>query len=155
MSVWFVVVFQLLSCVRLFVTPLTAVHQASLSFSVFHSLLKLMSIQLVMLSNHLILWCRVSFCVQSFPAWGSFPMSWLFPSGGQSIGASASESVPPMNIQDWFPLGFTGLISWQSKGLSRVFLNTTVQKHPIFSTQPSLWTTVTSIHDYWKNHSFD
>ena len=90
-----------------------------------------------------------SSCLQSFPP-GPFPTSQFFTSSGQSIGVSASASVLPMNIQDWFPLGFTGLISWQCKGLSRVFSNTTVQKHPIFSTQPSLWSTVTSIHDYWK-----
>ena len=72
-----------------------------------------------------------SSCPQSFPASGSFPMSRLFTSGGQSIGASASASVLPMNIQDWFPLGLTGLISLKSKGLSRVFFNTTVQKAPI------------------------
>ena len=70
-----------------------------------------------------------SSCLQYFPASGSFPMSQLFPSGGQSIGVSASASVLPMNTQDWFPLGWTGWISLQSKGLSRVFSNTTVQKH--------------------------
>ena len=70
-----------------------------------------------------------SSCLQSFPASGSFPVSQLFTSGGQSIGASASASVLPMNIQDWFPLGLTGLISLQSKGLSRVFSNTTIWKH--------------------------
>ena len=80
-----------------------------------------------------------SSCLQSFPASGSFLMSQLFESGGQSMGASASTSVLPMKIQDWFPLGLTGLISLQSKGLSRVFSNTTVQKHQFFSTQPSLW----------------
>ena len=80
-----------------------------------------------------------SSCLQSFPASGSFPMSWLFTSGGQSIGASASASVLPMNIQDSFPLGLTGLISWQSKRLSRVFSNTTVQKHQFFGSQPSLY----------------
>ena len=77
--------------------------------------------------------------LQSAPASGSFPMSQLFASGGQNIGASASASDLPMNIQDWFPLGLTGLISLQSKGLSRVFSNTTVQKHQFFSAQPSLW----------------
>ena len=76
---------------------------------------------------------------QSFPASGSFPMSQLFTSGGQSIGVSASTSVLPMNTQDWSPLGWTSWISLQSKGLSRVFSNTTVQKHQFFSTQPSLW----------------
>ena len=80
-----------------------------------------------------------SSCLRSFPAPRSFPMSWLFLSGGQSTGASASASVLPMNIQDWFPLGWTGLFSLLSKGLSRVFSNTTVQKHQFFSAQPSLW----------------
>ena len=74
-----------------------------------------------------------------FPASGSFLMSWLFTSGGQSIGASASASVFLMNIQDWFPLGLTVLISLRSKGLSRVFSNTTAQKHQYFGVQPSLW----------------
>ena len=78
-----------------------------------------------------------SSCLQSFPAWGSFLMSWLFASGSQSIGASASALS--MNIQDWFPLEFTGLISFLSKKLSRVFSNTTVQKHQFFGAQPSLW----------------
>ena len=77
-------------------------------------------------------------CFQSFPASGSFPMSQFFTSGGQSTEVSASASVLPMNIQDWFPLGGTGWISLQSKGLSRVFSNTTVQKHQFFSTQLSL-----------------
>ena len=77
--------------------------------------------------------------LQSFPASGSFPMSQFFTSDGQSIGVSASTSVLPMNIQDWFPLGVTGLISLQSKGLSRVFFNTTVQNHQFFGTQFSLY----------------
>ena len=80
-----------------------------------------------------------SSCLLSFPASGSFPVSRFFPSGGQAIGASASASVLPMNIQGWFSLGLTGLISLQSKGLSRVFSNTTVQKHQFFTTQSSLW----------------
>ena len=75
--------------------------------------------------------------LRSFPASGSFQMSQLFATGGQSIGVSASTSVFPMNIQYWFPLGWTGWISFQSKGLSRVFSNTTVQKHPFFSAQLS------------------
>ena len=92
-------------------------------------------------------WCHpsisssvVSFssCLQSFPASGSFPMSRFFLSGGQSIGVSASASVCPMNIQDWFPLGWIGWISLLSKGLSRVFSNTTVQKHQFFGAQLSL-----------------
>ena len=78
-----------------------------------------------------------SSCLQSFPASGSFLMSQLFTSGGKSIRASAS--VLPMNFQDWFPLGWTGWISLKSKGLSRVFFNTIVQKHQFFGTQPSLW----------------
>ena len=80
-----------------------------------------------------------SSCLQFFPASGSFLMSQFFASGGQSIGALASASVLPMNIQDWFPLGLTGWISLQTKGLSRVFFNTTVQKHQFFSAQLSLW----------------
>ena len=77
--------------------------------------------------------------LQSFPLPGSFPTSQFFASGGQSIGVSASTSVLPMNIQDWFPLGWNGWISLLSKGLSRVFSNTTVQKHQFFGAQPSLW----------------
>ena len=80
-------------------------------------------------------------CFQSFPASGSFPMSWFFVSGGQSTGASASSSVLPMNVQGWFPLGLTGLISLQSKGFSRVFSSTIISKHQFFGAQPSLWST--------------
>ena len=87
----------------------------------------------------------LSFCLQSFPASGAFPMSQFFTSGGQSIGVSASASVLPMNIQDWFPVGLTGWISLQSKQLSRVFSNTTVQKHQFFGTQPSFWS---NLHPY-------
>ena len=79
-----------------------------------------------------------SSCPQSLPASESFPMTWFFTSGGQNIGVSATVSVLPMNIQDWFPLGLTGWISLQSKGLSRVFSNITVQKHQFFGAQPSL-----------------
>ena len=102
------------------------------------SLLKLMSIESVMPSNHLILCRPLSSCLQSFPASESFPMSQFFTSDGHSIGASAS--VLSMNIQDWFPLGLTGLIFLQSRELSRVFSNTTVQKHQFFSAQLSLFT---------------
>ena len=102
-------------------------------------LLKLMSIELVMPSSHLILCHPLLSHLQSFPASGSFQMNHLFASGGQSIGASASASVLPKNIQGWFPLGLTGLITLQSKGLSRVFSNTTVRKHQFFGTEPSLW----------------
>ena len=88
--------------------------------------------------------------LQSFPASGSFPVSQFLTSDGQSIGVSASTSVLPMNIQDWFPLELTGGISLQSKGLSRVFSNTTVQKRQFFSTQLSLWSDSHIHNDYWK-----
>ena len=133
-SLFFLV--QSLSCVWLFGTPWTATCQASLSFTISRCLLKLMAIESVTPSNHLILCCPLT-CLQSFPASGSFPVSQLFASGGQSIGASAS--VLPMNIQDWFPLGLTGLISLLSKGLSSVFSSTTIWKRQFFSAQPSLW----------------
>jgi len=127
------------------VTPRTAAHQAPPSLTLSQSLLKFMSIGLMMLSNHLILISShlisalFSSCLQSFPASGSFPMSQLFTSGGWSIGASASASVLPKNIQDCLPLGLTGLISLQSRGLSRVFSSTTIRKHQFFGTHPSLW----------------
>ena len=89
--------------------------------------------------------------LQSLPASGSFQMSWLFTLGDHSIRASAS--VLPMNIQGWFPLGFIDLISLKSKGLSRVFSNTMVWKHQFFSFLYG--STLTCVHDYWKNHSFD
>ena len=125
---------QLPSSVWFFVTPWTAAHQAYLSLTISRSLPKFMSIELVMPSNHLVLCCAFS-CPQSFPASGSFPVSWLFPSGDQSVGASAS--VLPMNIRGWFPLRLTCLISLLSKGLARVFSSTTVRKHQFFSAQPS------------------
>ena len=128
---------QSLSSVQLFGNPWTAACQASLSITNSRSLLKLMSIQSVMPSNHL---CGpFLLCLQSFPASGSFQMSQLFTSGGQTIGVSASTSVLPLNTQDWSPLGWTGLISLQSKGLSRVLSNTTVQKPQFFGAQLSLW----------------
>ena len=94
-------------------------------------------------------------CLHSFPESGSFPMSWFFTSGDQSIRVSASASVLPMNIQDRFPLGWTRWISLQSKGLLRVFSNTTVQSINSFVLSFLYSPTLTSIHDYWKNHSFD
>ena len=116
-----------LSLVWLFVTPWTAACQASLSITNSRSLLKLMSIESVMPSNHLI-FCHPLLLLSSiFPSIRSFPMSLFFASDGKNIGVSASVLVLPMNIQNWFPLGLTGLISLQSKGLSRVFSNTTVQ----------------------------
>ena len=98
-----------------------------------------MSIESVMPCNHLILYTLFSFCPQSFPSPGSFPMSWQFAWGGQSIRASASASVLPMNISDWFPLELTDLIFLKSNGLSRVFSSTIIQKHQFFSAQFSLW----------------
>ena len=119
-----------------FETPWIAARQASLSITIPWRLPKLMSVGLVMmLSSHLIL---SSSCLQSFPASGSFAMRWLFAWSGQSIGASALASVLPMNIQGWFSLGLTGLISLQSKGFSRVFSSTTVHKPQFFSAQPFL-----------------
>ena len=121
-------------------------------------LLKLVSIELVMLSNHLIFFHPILLPPLIFPSIRIFHKSQFGTSGGQNIGASASASVLPMDIQYWVPLGWTGLISLQSKGLSRVFFNTTVQKHQIFGTQylsflysPAL----TLIHGYWKIHRFD
>ena len=125
---------QLLSRVWVFATPWITACQASLSITNSQSPPKPMSIKSVMPSSHLILF---SSCPQSFPASGSFPMSQLFATGGQSIGVSASL-VLPMNTQDWSLLGWTGWISLQSKGLSTVFSNTTVQKHQFFSSQVSL-----------------
>ena len=123
----------------LFVTPWTAACQVLLSITNSESLLKLMAIESVMpcQTSHPLL-PHFSSCPQSFPASGSFPMSWLFTSGGQSIGTSASASVLPMNIQDWFPLRWTGWIYLQSKGLSKVFSSTTIWKHHFFDTLPSL-----------------
>ena len=126
---------QSLSRVWLFANQWTAARQASLSITDSWSPPKPMSIESVMptiLSSAV----PFSFCPQSFPASVSFPMSQLFTSGGQSIGVSASASVLRMNTQDWSPLEWTGWISLQSKGLSRVFSNTTLQKHQFFSAQP-------------------
>ena len=127
---------QSLSRVWLFATPWTAARQASLAIT---NLLKLMSIESVMPFNHLILCCPLLLLPSIFLASGSFPMSQLFTSGSQRIDASASASILSMNIQDWFPWGLSGLISLPSKGLSRVFSNTTVQKHQFFGAQLSLW----------------
>ena len=134
---WFSSV-QLLSHVWLFVTPWTAAHQASLSITSSQSLFKLMSIKSVMASNHLSLYRPLLLLPSIFPSIRSFPVSQFLTSGGQSIGISPLVSVLPMNIQDWFPSGLTGLISLRSKELSRVFSNTTVQKHQFFSAQLSL-----------------
>ena len=129
---------QLLSRVGLFVTPWTEARQASLSITNSRSPPKPMSVESVMPSNHFILCHPLPLPPPFFPASGSFQMSQFFSSGGQSIGVSASTSVLPMNVQDWFPLGWIGWISLHSKGLSRVFSNTTVEKHQFFSAQLSL-----------------
>ena len=109
-------------------------------------------------------WCQLtisssvipySSCLQSFPTSGSFQMSQLFTSGGQNIGVSASTSVLPMNTQDWSPLGWASWIFLQSKGLSRIFSNTTVQNIDSSVLSFLYSPTLTSIHDHWKNHSLD
>ena len=150
-------VLQSLSHVRLFAIPWTAACQASLSPSP--------SPRACSNPCPLYQWCHptiwssvvpFSSCLQSFPASGSFLMSrCLFASGGQSVGALVSVSVLLMNTQDWSPLGWTGWTSLHPKGLSGVFSNTTVQKHQFFSLQFLHSPTVTSIHDYWQNHSLD
>ena len=123
----------------------------SLSFTISWYSLRLTSIESVM--HPATSFSVTSFsCPQSFPASGSFPVSQLFASGGGSTGVSAS--VFPVNIQGWFPLGLTGLISLQSKALSRVFI-TSFQKHQFFSRQPSLWSNSPICTWHWKNHSLD
>ena len=149
------VVVQLLVCVSDSATPWTVAHRASLSFTISLSLLKLMSVEPVMPSNRLILCLPFSSCPQSFPASGSFPVSQLFISCDQSTGALASAPVLPVNIQGWYSLGLAGLISLQSKGLSRVFSNSTVKKHQFFRAQLSSQSN-SHIHTcHRKNHSFD
>ena len=125
-------------------TPQTPARQAALSSTISRSLL--MSIELVKPSNHLISCCPFSFCLQSFPD-QSFPTRQLLASGGQSIGASASASVVPMNIQGWFPLGLTGLLSLQSR--------TTIQSTNSLALSLLYSSTLTSIYNYWKDHSFN
>ena len=147
---------QSLSHVRLFATPWPADHQASLSITNSQSLFKPMSIELVMLSKHLILGCPLLLLPSIFPKIRVFLMSQFFTSGGQSIGASISASVLLMNIQDWFPPGLTNWLSMQSKGLSRVLYNTTIQNTSIL--QCSAFFIVQFSHPYMttgKNHSFD
>ena len=128
---------QSFSHVQLFVTPWTAAYQAPVSSAISWSLLRFVSDESVMPSSHFIL-CYPLLLRPSFPASGSFPISRLFTLRGQNIGASASASVLPMNIQGWFPLGLTGMISLLSKGLSRIFSSITIQKHQFFTAQLSL-----------------
>ena len=127
--------------VQLFRTPWTAECQASLSIINSWSLLKFKTVELVMPSNHLILCCPLLFLPSILSSIRSFlrRRSQFFTLDGQSIGVSASASVLPVNIHDWFPLGWTGWISLLSKGLSGLFSNTTVQKHQFFDSQLSLW----------------
>ena len=151
--VWSLV--QSLSRVQLFVTPWTAALQSSLSFTISQSLLKFVSIESVMPSHHLILHRPLLLLPSIFLSIRGFPRSQFFASGGQNTGSSASASVLPMNIQDWSPLGLTGLTSLLSKGLTRVFSNTTVQSISYSALRLLYGQTLTSTHDYWKNHSFD
>ena len=141
---------QLLSRVRLFATPWTTARQASLSIT---------NSQSPPNPCPWSRWCHPTIsssvvpfspCPQSFPASGSFPISQLFTSGGQRIGVSASTSVPPMSTQDCSPLGWTGWISLQSKGLSRVFSNTTVQKHQFFF----VWKAIITCRKWWMKRIF-
>ena len=146
------IVVQSLSCVQLFVILWIATLQAPLSSTLSWSLLRCVSIESVMLSNYLFPCCRFSFYLQSFPTSRSFPVSQLFASGGRSIGTSASASVLSVNIQDWFPLVLTDLIFLLSKGFSRVFSSTTIQKHQFFSTQCPLWSS-SHIHTWFLEKS--
>ena len=145
-----VVAVQSLNCVQLFVSPWRATHP---SFTIFQCLLKFMSIESVMLSNHLILCLLLLLLPSIFPSLRVFAVSQLFLSGSQRI--RVSTSVGPMNIQDWFPLELADFISLKFKGLSRVFSSNTIGKHQFFVTQPSYGPTLTSTHDYWKNHNFN
>ena len=140
---------QSFSHVQLFAIPWIAAHQASLSITNSWSSPKLMSIELVMPSNQLILCCPLVLLPLIFPSNRVFSSESALHISGQSIGVSASTSVLPMNTQEWFPLGWTGWISFQSKGLSRVFPNTTSALSFLYSP------TLTSIHEYWKNHRLD
>ena len=145
---------QWLSCVWLFATPRTAARQSSLSITNSWSLLR--SIELLMPSNHLILCHPCLLPASVFPSIRIFSNKSLLHIRWPSIGASASASVPSMNIQDWFPLELTGWISLQSEGLSRVFSNTTVQSINSSALSFLYSPTLPSIHDYyWKNHSLD
>ena len=130
------IVVHLLSCVQFCVIPWSVACQAPLYSTVSWNLLKFMSIVLVMVSNHLILCAPLSFYLLFYPASRSFPMTWLFTSSGQSFGASALALVLTINIQGWFSLGLTALISLLVKGFSRVFSITTVQKHQFYCIQP-------------------
>ena len=134
-----VVVVQLLGFIWLFVTPWNAAHQSPLSPTISQNLLKFLSIESVMIANHLILCCPLLLLPSIFPSIRVLCNGSSLCRDGHSIGASASVSVLPVNIHIWFPLGLIGLISWQSKLLSTVFSSTIIRKHQLFSTQHSLW----------------
>ena len=146
---------QSLSYVQFFATRWTVACQASLSFTISLSLFKHMFIESVIPSNHLILCHPLILFPQSFPASGSFPMSQFFSLGGQNIGDLASTSVLPMNTQDCFPLGWTGWISCSPRDSQES--SPIPQFKSINSSELSFLhsPTLTSIHDYWKNHSLD
>ena len=146
---------QSLSQVWLFATPWTAARQASLSITNYRSAPKLLSIESVMPSNHLIFCCPLLLLPSILPSIRVFPKESVLCIRWPKFGVSPSTSVLPMNTQDWSPLGWTGWISLQSKGLSRVFSNTTVQKHQLFMLSFLYSPTLTSIHDHRKKHSLD
>ena len=143
---------QSLSHVQLFVTSWTVACQASLSITNSLSLLKLMPIQSMILCNHLMLYHPLLLMLSIIPRIRVFTSELVLCIRWPKYWSFSFSISPSMNIHDWFPLG---LISFQSKVLSRVFPNTTVQKHQFFSTQLSFGPILTSIQDYWKNHSFD
>ena len=125
------------------------------SFTISQSLLRFISTELVMLSKHLILCCPLLLSPSIFPSIRVFSSELALCIRWPKYWSFSFRSVPPMNIQNWLPLGLPALISLQSKGLSRVFSNTTVQKHQFFSAQLFYGPPLTSVHGYWKNHSFD
>ena len=136
------------------VTPLNAAHQASLSITISRSLLKLMSIESVVPSSHLFLCHSLLLLPSILPSIRIFSSESVFRIRWPKYWSFSCNISPPMNMQHWFPLGWTGLSSLQPKGLSRVFSNITVQKHQFFGAQ-IYSTNFTSIPDYWKNHTFD
>ena len=150
---WVAIAFSEVIADSLHATPWTAADQARLSYIISLSLFRFTSIWLMILSNHFIL-CHPFIILPSiFPRIRVFPMSCLFESGGQGTGASAS--VLPLNIQGWFPLGLTGLIFLQSKGLSRIFSSIIIQSISSLALSLIYGPTLTSINDCWENHSFN
>ena len=146
---------QSLSHVWLFATLWTVETQAPLFSTISQRLLKFMSIKSVMLSNHLILFCSLLLCLQSFPSSEPFAMSQLFTSGGQSLGASVSATALPMNIQDSFSLGLTGLISCNPRDSEESSPAPRFESNNSLTLSHLYCSTLMSVHDYWKNQSFD